>query len=111
MANPWVDRRAANPLRSSTRAIPPLLAKTPWLFQADEALQGLRHLLAAAGSGRDHVGDGEGRVDAATRLQLLDRHAGRGQGLGLGDAFVTQWVDLGRHDERRRQALKSAAQW
>jgi hypothetical protein len=73
------------------------------------ALQGLRHLLAAADGGRDHVDHGEGRVEVATRLQLLDRHAG--QGLGVGDAFVAQWIELGRHDERRRQALKSAAQW
>ena len=32
----------------------------PWLFQAGEALQGLRHLLAAADGGRDHVDHGEG---------------------------------------------------
>ena len=75
----------------------------PWLFQAGEALQGLRHLLAAADGGRDHVDHGEGRVEVATRLQLLDRHAGRGQGLGVGDAFVAQGIELGRHDERRRQ--------
>jgi hypothetical protein len=54
----------------------------PWLFQAGEALQGLRHLLAAAGGCRDHVDHGEGRVEVSARLQLLDRHAGRGQGLG-----------------------------
>ena len=82
----------------------------PWLFQAGEALQGLRHLLAPADGGRDHVDHGEGRVEAAMRLQLLDRHAGRGQSLGVGDAFVAQGIELGRHDERRRQALKSAAQ-
>jgi hypothetical protein len=52
----------------------------------------------------------QGQVEAATRLQLLDRHTGRGQGLGVGDAFVTQWIELGRHNERRRQALRSAAQ-
>ena len=46
----------------------------------------------------------------ATRLQLLDRHAGRGQGLGVGDAFAAQGIELGCQDERRRQALKSAAQ-
>ena len=40
-------------------------------------------------------------MDAATRLQLLDRHAGRGQGLGVGDAFVAQGIDLGRHADRR----------
>ena len=73
----------------------------PWLFQAGEALQGLRHLLAAADGGRDHVDHGEGRVEVATRLQLLDRHAGRGQGLGVGDAFVAQWIELGRHADRR----------
>jgi hypothetical protein len=29
-------------------------------------------------------------VEVAGRLQLLDRHAGRDQGLGVGDAFVAQ---------------------
>ena len=46
----------------------------------------------------------------AMPLQLLDRHAGRGQGPGVSDAFVAQWIELGRHDECRRQALQSAAQ-
>ena len=73
----------------------------PWLFQAGEALQGLRHLLAAADGGRDHVDHGEGRVDVATRLHLLDRYAGRGLGLEIGDAFVAQWIKLVRRQERR----------
>ena len=42
----------------------------------------------------------------ATRPQLLDRHTGRRQGLGVGDAFVAQGIELGRRDERQRQALK-----
>ena len=82
----------------------------PWLFQASEALQGLRRLLAPAGGGRDHVDHGEGRVEVPGRLQLLDRHAGGGQSLGVGDAFVAQWIEVGCHDERRRQAPQSAAQ-
>ena len=49
-------------------------------------------------------------MEVATRLQLLDRHAGRGQDLGVGDAFVAQGIELGRRDERRRQAVKSPAQ-
>ena len=69
----------------------------PWLFQAGEPLQGVRQLLAPTDGGRDHVDHGEGRMEVATRLQLLDRHAGRGQGLGVGDAFVAQEIDLGRH--------------
>ena len=47
----------------------------------------------------------------ATRLQLLDRHAGHGHGLRVGDVFVAQWIKFGRHHERRWQTLKSAAQW
>jgi hypothetical protein len=35
----------------------------------------------------------------------------RRQGLGVGDAFVAQWVEVGRHDQREGQALKAAAQW
>ena len=79
----------------------------PLALQAGEALQGLRYLLAAAYSDRDHVDHGERRVEVATRLQLLDRYAGRGQSLA-GDAFVAQWVEVGFHDGW--QALHSAPQ-
>src|SRR5262245_18276661 len=64
-----------------------------------EAAQRLGHLDAALYSGHDHIDHGEGRVEVAARMQLLDRHAGRYERVGVGDAFVAERIELaGRHE-------------
>ena len=48
------------------------------------------------------------RADDA--IGMTDELGNRRLSLVAIDAFVARGIDLGRHDERRRQALKSVAQ-
>ena len=42
-------------------------------------------------------------MEVASRLVLLDRHSGRREARGIGDALVTQWIEFGCDHECRRE--------
>src|SRR5690348_6191913 len=54
--------------------------------QPGEAAQGFGHLHPAADAGDNHIDHGEGRVEMAARLKLLDRDTRLRERLGIGDA-------------------------
>ena len=78
--------------------------------KSGEPAQSFGHLHAAADAGDHHVDHGEGRVEVAARLELLDRHACRSQCFGVGDTLVTQRIELTGHHESRGQARELAAE-
>ena len=81
-----------------------------FLGKPGETAQGFGHLHAATDAGDHHIDHGEGRVEVAASLKLLDWNARGRHGLGVGDAFVAQRVELTGYHECRGQARQFAAE-
>ena len=73
----------------------PFVALSRLPGQASEPAQRFGHLHATVDAGQHHVDHHEGRMEMAAGLKLLDRHTGRSQRLGVGDALVPERIELG----------------